>query len=364
MPTRFRLHVLVCALAAFAAGCESTAPQIEAPLDTDAALADYDAVESLLASPDWEAFRALSGRTPFSGSPAAVEAVAALDAPRTLGGARAFAAQVTGGLAGVARDGGPSASPIVSEAHRGATFVYDVHTDRYVVDPEREGAPATGVRFVLYEVDAAGVPVVDVEVGQADLVDEGDASAEDVALHLVVVVEERTVLDYRTTVDIGFVWGEVTVRGFLQGEDGVRLDFDIEARGAQSPAGGTLDVTFDLEVESRGFAIHGSVSGVENGNEGEGDVELIVRHGRYTIEVDVTGAAGQLDGSIFVDDELLATVSGDTADPTILSGDGDALTYAEVLVLHRVLDTVEDVFDLLEDLVDPVDELLLVAIVL
>jgi len=78
----------------------------------------------------------------------------------------------------------------------------------------------------------------------------------------------------------------------------------------------------------------------------------------------MTGAAGQPDGSILLNDELFATGGGDAESPTILSADGDPLTFDEQLVLHRVLDTIEDVFDFLEDLVDPVDELVLVGIIL
>ena len=36
----------------------------------------------------------------------------------------------------------------------------------------------------------------------------------------------------------------------------------------------------------------------------------------------------------------------------------------EVLVLHRIVDTVEDVFDFLEDLIDPIDDLVILGIVL
>jgi hypothetical protein len=363
---RRRPPTTILALAALAAACEpGTAPDLDAVLDTDAALADYDAVESLFASPDWEGFRALGGRTPFSSSAAAVEAVAALDAVGTAGGGRSFAVELSSRLASLAaRSGAPAAAPIISETHRGATFVYDPDTDQYVDDPDREGAPATGVRFVLYEVDDAGLPLVDEEVGHADLVDEGDSSAEDVALRLVVVVHGRTALDYSTTLDIGLLWAEVTVLGFLEGEDGVRLDFDIGARGTQSLAGGTVDVTLDLGVESRGFSITGTVSGIEEGGEGAGEVQLTVRHGQHTIEADLTGTAGQIDGSILLNGELFATVSGDAESPTILSADGDPLTLEEQLVLHRVLDTIEDVFDFLEDLVDPVDEILLAGIIL
>ena len=362
---RRRPYLFPIALAALAAACDSTGPDVDAVLDTDAALADYDAVEAVLTSPDWQAFRALGGRTPFGGSAAGVEAVSGLHALGARDAGRAFARELARDLSAVAAaSGAPAAAPIISDTHRGATFVYDPDADRYVVDPEREGAPETGVRFVLYEVDEAGVPIPEEEIGHADLVDEGDTSAEDVALHLTVTAHERSVLDYRATLEIGVLQAQITVAGFLRSEDGVQLDFDIAARGEQSIAGGALDITFALAVESRGFSVSGTVSGVENGGEGEGDVELTVTHRHHTLDVDVTGTDGQLDGAIHLDGELFATVSGDAKSPTIVSGDGDPLTLAESLVLHRILDGVEDVFDLLEDLVDPVDELVLVGIVL
>lgn len=358
--SRFLLLPLVLLVAACG---ESTAPDIDAMLDGDGVLADYDAVESLLSSPDWQSFQVLSGRTPFSGSAAGVEALAALEVVAGPGGARAFAAELSSRLVDAAA-AAPAAAPIISEAHRGVTFVYDPEADEYVVDADREGAPGTGVRFVLYEVDLAGIPILEEEIGHADLVDDGDGSPHDVALHLTVVTHEETVLDYRTTLDIGLAWGEITVSGFLQNHDGVRLDFDIEARGEHATGGSTLDIAFDLGVESRGFSISGLVSGAEVAGTGEGDVELTVTHRLHTLEVDMAGAAGELDGSIFFDGALFATVTGDAEDPTITSADGDPLTLAETLVLHRVVDTVEDVFDLLEDLVDPVDEIVLVGLVL
>lgn len=355
---------LLLPLALLVAACgESTAPDVDAMLDSDAVLADYDVVESLLASPDWQAFQVLGGRTPFSGSAAGVEAVAALEAVAGPGGARAFAADLSSRLADAAATA-PAGAPIVSETHRGVTFVYDPEADEYVVDSEREGAPATGVRFVLYEVDLAGIPILEEEIGHADLVDEGDGSAEDVALRLTVVTHGDTVLDYRTTLDIGLVWGEITVSGFLQDHGGARLDFDIDARGEHATSGSKLDITFDLGVESRGFSISGSVSGAEEGGTGEAEVALTVTHRRHTLDVDMTGAAGGLDGSIVLDGDLFATVTGNADNPTIISADGDPLTLAEALVLHRVVDTVEDIFDLLEDLVDPVDEIVLVGLVL
>jgi hypothetical protein len=352
------------ALVIFAAACgETTAPDLGLELDTEAAAADYAAFDSVFDSEGWAGFEALGARTPWGASPAGIDAVVGLADART---GRGFATQLARRLTAGAT-GAPTLAPVI-DTYRGSTFVYDPELDEYVVDPERVGAPANGVRFVIYEVDLLGTPIDTDEIGHADLIDEGDESAEDVALRLVVVAHDQTVLDYRTTVDLTLTSGAITVAGFLQGENGPdsghRLDFDIEAVGTRFFDHSTLEVQFDLSVDARDFSIVGTVSGVEDGPEGEGDVDLVVQHGDRSIRADVSGSEGEIDGSIFLDGHLFATVSGDADNPTILSATGEALTPGETFVLLRVMDVLEDVFDFLEDLVDPVDEIVFLGLLL
>ena len=365
MPTTRMIRLCtLAALAGFASACESTtAPDFG--LDFDAAAADYEVVDTLFASAGWAGFAALGARTPFGASPAGIEAVASLGLSANGRSGRGFALALANHMReAVVSSGTPALAPIISATHRGKTFVYDATLDEYVVDALRTGAPATGVRFVVYEVDLTGKPILAEEIGYADLIDEGDASAEDVALRLVVVANNVTVLDYATTLDLGLVQGTLTVQGFLQGENGVRLDFDIEAVGTHFLNQSTLDVTFDLSVDARDFSISGTVSGIEEGVEGEGDVDLTVQHGSHSVRLDVSGAAGQVQGSVFVNDNLFATISGSASNPTILSATGEPLTPRQTLVLLHIVDVVEDVFDFLEDLVDPVDEIVILGIIL
>lgn len=361
--TRRTFRYTSIAVGILVAACDAgTAPDVGTTFDSEATLSAYEAMDSLLTSPGFAGFEALAGRTPFSGSAAAVDAVAAMVVAGRPDAGRAFALALASGL--TADAGGPAAAPIISDAHRGATFVYDPDTDQYAVDPERTDAPATGVRFILYEVDLLGTPIVDEEIGYADLVDEGDESAEDVSLQLTVVANETTVLEYRTTLDIHLTGGTLGVHGALQDEVGRRLDFDIDATATHLADQTSLDVAFELAVDARDFSIVGTVSGVKEGVEGEGTVELIARHGDDSVRLDVDGSGGQIDGSIFVNGSLFATVTGDASHPDIVSATGDALTLREMLVLHRIVDGAEDVFDFLEDLLDPVDNLVLLAIIL
>ena len=354
------------ALGLLVGACQpTTAPDLGIDFDSDATLSAYETVDSLFASPALAGFQALNGRTPFSGSAAAVDVVAALTGSARADAGRAYAL----GLANRVRDigigrTGPAAAPIISDHHRGVTFVYDPDTDEYTQDPERPGAPATGVRFVLYETDLAGFPIVEEEIGYADLIDDGDESVEDVALHLTVVAHETTVLEYTVTLDEVETGGTLAVHGALQDHDGVRLDFDIEATATNVGEQTRLDVAFDLRVDVRDFSVVGSVTGIEEGLEGEGHVELVVRHRTDSIRLSVDGEGGQIDGSVFVNGRLFATVTGDASDPVIASGSGEPLTLRELLVLRHIIDGVEDVFDFLEDLLDPVDELVILAIIL
>jgi hypothetical protein len=361
IPRMTRLSTLA-ALAAFAAACESTTgPEVR--LDFESAAADYAAIDSLFASDGWAGFQALGARTPYGASPAAIEAVASLSGSAEAHTGRAFAVGLAERMR-AASTSGAALSPIISETHRGSTFVYDPALDRYAVDSTRTDAPANGVRFVVYDVDEGGTPIVAEEIGYADLIDEGDASAEDVALRLVVVANDVTVLEYATTLDIGLGQGSLTVAGFVQGDNGARLDFDIAATGRHFFGYSTLDLEFDLAVEARDFSIAGRVSGVQEGVEGEGDVDLMVQHGSHSVRLDVSGENGILDGAVSIDGALYATIDGPAANPTILSADGDALTTEEMLVLWHIVDVVEDIFDFLEDLVDPVDEIVVLGVIL
>lgn len=365
--TRRRSLYSLMALSTLIAACgESTAPNPGPEFDSESTLAAYDSMDSLFASPSLQAFAALSGRTPFGTAPSPVGLAAVLENASVRDGGRAFAVGLVRQLRQVAlSSGGPAAAQIISNTHRGKTFVYDPDEDEYVHDPEREGAPETGVRFVLYETDLFGTPVSEDEIGYTDFYDEGDDSAEDIVLHLSVIAYDTTVLDYRTSLDIQNTGGTLGVHGFLQDPQGGRLDFDIDATSTQVGEGDPLlDVAFELAIDEVDFSITGTVSGVDGEEDGDGAIELIVRHADDSIRLDVETVAGQIDGTVRVNGGVFANITGDEDDPDITSASGEPLTLREILVLHRIIDGVEDVFDFLEDLLDPVDELIIFAIIL
>jgi hypothetical protein len=315
--------------------------------DAEAALEDYAAMDSVLASSGMAGFRALGATSSLDTfGPEIGIALALVDmrSPQGSEGSRAYVRRIA--AAAAALEPGAARSPVISPFSRGKTFVYNPALGRYAPDPDRTDAPTNGVRFLLYAPGQGGIPDVDRVIGHADLIDEGDGSPEDLALRLVVVEEERTVLDYRTT-------GKYD-----------QLDFDLDVQGKDDGGLSTVAITFDMWMDTRDFHISGSVNGLEEGPDGSGDVDITVSHGDESLRVDVTGSDTSLDGTFYLNGGVFATVSGDPDAPSFVGADGEPLTAPEVIVLLRIVDIVEDVFDLFEDLIDPIDELVLLAIIL
>jgi hypothetical protein len=95
-----------------------------------------------------------------------------------------------------------------------------------------------------------------------------------------------------------------------------------------------------------------------------GEIDIQAKHGTDSFRADITGTETSLDGTFYLNGDVFATVSGDPDDPTVEGATGEPLTWAEALVLHQILDSTEDAWDFFEDLMDPVDELVLLAIIL
>lgn len=362
----FLRGIAAAVLALTVAACDTgTSPEMPAELDAEAARAGFEAMQVAMGSDDLSSFRALAGRTPFGGSPAAIGSVALMTTADPGGNGRAFALDLARRMGAVASApaAAPASGPIISGWHRGSTFVYDPDIDEYRPDLTLEGAPSTGVRFLLYEVDAHGKPIPGEEIGYADLVDEGDGSVEDIVLRLRVVQHSTTLLDYRTTLDHDATSAALTVDGFLIG-DGTRLEFDlaVAAEGAQGAA--RIDLDFELGVPEHDLTVVGFVSGVEEDEEGQGDVVLDIRSGADHIGVEMTGANGVLDGTVLVNGAPFALVRGAAGDPDVTNPSGDALTLTEIVLLHGIVKVVEDVFDLVEDLVEPVGAIVLLGFIL
>lgn len=242
----------------------------------------------------------------------------------------------------------------------GRTFVYDTLEDRYVVS-DRAGAPANGVRFVLYAVDTATdeIQLPLSETGYADLT----RSITDQAIMARVeaylgVASAVKVLDYSATVSGTVTAPRITVAGFARNA-GDSLTFSLVS--ALSLANQTIAIDWRAAVPSRGLAsrVQQTISGGDlpsvmidgllqsaSGNVGIGGTILRDTGGTLTVTVN-----GRTFATITVD------AFGDET-PTILNAQGQPLTEQQADMLEDIMDWFEDAFDFYEDLLDPVEHLL------
>ncbi len=316
------------ALLAFVVACDDSAgPESPEAFDARSTVDDYAAIEGVLNAADWQSLGLLAKAAP-AGGPARVGAM-----------------------------GGPAAAPIISDTNRGKTFVYDDVAEDWVVDPDREGAPSNGVRFIVYD-EVAGVPDPSRERGFADLIDEGDDSESDIVLRLRVTEGGTVTLDYGLTADHNETRAFVEATGFVSG-NGETLDFDIQLEGRDV---GPHEITFDLGIDQRSVFVSGRLAGRDDSDDGV--IELMAEHRDHRFDVDFVSEAGTVSGGIDLNRNPFVVVSGPSSDPEFTRPDGSALRPIEILALLRIVDVAEDVFDLIEDVIDPVDEIVLLGLVL
>jgi hypothetical protein len=322
--------------------------------------ANLNAMDAVFTTPAWQSFEALSLRFDLGTVTPAVapgwEALArvevggtALGSDATLTAARRLAAAV-------------SSIPVISPGARGTTFVIDPATGDYTPDPTRTDAPSNGVRFILYGVNPiTGEPLPDDEIGHADLVDEGD-SISGIALRLIVVSGGETYLEYSVSLEGDDTSGAIDIDGYIRDAEH-RLDFELDITGA-SGIQQTFDLDVHLEITSREFEVDVSVSGMEVEGNGSGEIQVFVRHGDESIQIDVVGSDADFSAEFRLNGALFATATGDPENPEILGAGGEPLTADEERVLGHILEAMEDLFEFFGELLVPAAAIILLGIVL
>jgi hypothetical protein len=249
--------------------------------------------------------------------------------------------------------------PVMRPSVLGKTFVYDPARQKYV-SSDRSGAPANGVRFVLYAKAPNGEPNVGREIGHADLTDEARALPSVAGVKLVAVTEGVTRLSYSVDVTLPGQAPRFVVQGFLV-EDGDRLDFTVTA-SEEVLGGGLATVDANLVAVGQDFEVNARVTGTPREDHGDGEVDLTVASSTDRIVVDATTVNGRLDATFTVNGALLARARGNPKHPEITGADGKLLPKEEMLVLAHIVEMSEDVFDFVCELVEPAGVLLLVAL--
>jgi hypothetical protein len=358
-----RAALALCTLVAAACGTDrTTGPDGDARFDAQRLTADVAATERVLSPSVWASFTALSERFDLGAATTSAlagsrEVLGARDG-LTMARSKEIAMATAERLMVATASDVVLASPVLRPGSLGKTYVYDATLRRYVVAPERTGAPENGVRFVLYAVNpVTHEPIVATEIGHADLIDDGAARLTGLGLRLIVVSEGKTYLDYRVAIDGSANTGRLAVTGFLT--DGTtRLDFNIEASGTVGPAGATMNVAFQFAVPAREFNVVGTIEGTHSSGGHLGRVNLAVRSGLTRIDFAVTGDEHTVNATILVNDRIFATVTGSPHDPVIRGAGGRQLTAEEVEALQGILRLVGGLFELFGNLLKPVGAIL------
>ncbi len=256
-----------------------------------------------------------------------------------------------------------AAEPVFPPELLGTTFEWNFLEGHYV-PTERTGAPANGVRFILYAIDPITRVPTDplVETGHLDLTDEGGVN--NTRLGIEAVSGSETLVDY--FIDLTYqllgqndIAVQVTAQGYIS--DGVdQLDF-VLTQGA-TLLGSTETIQMDLVYSLSLLGQNASVT-VEMSGEFDfaGDnpietaaVELRVQNGTEFVDFEMTLASdNSLTGVIKYNGTPVVNIAGTEADPVFTSATGDPLTPEEVASLLDLFEMVGDVFDLVNDIFEP-----------
>ncbi len=341
---------LAIALLAGCAESRVTAPS-EGGFDVVAASAATASLNGLVSGPGITSVAALGARMP-------VELGGASAGPASNAPAAGVAGLALRLLRSLPAADGPFAVQGIRPSVLGRTYVYDPAAHRYVADPTRDGAPANGVRFILYAVDSASQePRVGQETGYADLIDDGAAAGLGVGLHFRAVTGGRTFLDYAFTLTPALGGATLRVAGFLADEQD-RLDFTLSAAAQASGGSASVQVAFAFALPARHFHAAGTIAGASNGAAGALRIDVSVAIGADAIHLTAESNGDAVNAALLVNGRLFATITGDPHHPTIRGEGGRELSPEETRALGDMVGVVYGVLELFEHLLEPVAALL------
>lgn len=336
-------------------GCGDSGPDV--PFNPAGTSADLEAMNSTFASPVFSSFAAFSLQFDAALAPAAplISASAqAFDFRRatTPAGLRAAARRNAERVAALAmpkatnRTFSASSAAIPAEV-AGKTFEY---ADGSYVPGTRPGAPANGVRFLIYAVNPVTFePVLPLaEVGYVELTDLSGSSTQ--AARVIVVSGETTYLDY--TVRVAAATGQVTVAGFVT--DGTnRANLNLLATVTEAAG---LTLLYRVDVPQRGLSIDLglTMTGLDT-QSGTIGINLSVSgpNGRVSMVGEITEAGGTL--TVRVNGNTFATItSSGTADPVITGANGQPLSDDEAAALQEIFEVTGEAFTAFDEMIVPV----------
>ena len=247
--------------------------------------------------------------------------------------------------------------PVIPADFLGRTYVHDP-SEGYYYDLERIGAPANGVRFILYEANPITHEIGQTEIGYVDILDESTNLSPDV--RVVVVSGDIEYMNYTVSpTGVPGIMGGFLVSGFFgDGPDVLDLYLYMEFVTAETTS--TVIVNYSIVVPSSGFGMTANMTSVIDLQTQTESSTIDVSFGvpfytvQMTVGVELTDLGENRSVEILVDSQLFATVtfSGETL--TVVGPDGEALSADHAQAVRNMFDVIEGMLEKFEHFVLPV----------
>lgn len=342
-----RLRMLALAtLAAFAAACgdDPTGPGSDDPFDVEQSSEAFGPMQSALTANDDLA----ADMAYVSGALDTIPAAAwTIEDPAALLG-RWNGTSARGSLVepvfaptlhGVSRVDG-SLQALIPADLLGKTFEWDEVENGYVAT-ERTGAPANGIRFILY--DRTRTPLV--ENGFVDVTDESDPSADRLSVHLEK--DGVTRLDYDVEIVETTSGGSVSVAGFVT-DGAAQVDFDVLEGVTQTSGGFAVDLEASMSLAGQPLSVELAYS-IDFGETIGVSLDAGFVNGANTLVIHLEqNGEGALAGDVEWNGDLVMTVEDDgTGEPAFLGPEGEPLTAAEAQAIEEMFEIAMEGLDFL-----------------
>lgn len=352
--TKRSVTLLVAACVALNA-CGDSGPEV--PFNPTGTSEDIEAVNSAFASPAFASFSTFSmhfdaalGAAPLVSASAQLVNFRRATSAGELRAAAVRSAQRVVALTPASTSSSFSAAIAAIPAEvAGKTYEYSGGS---YVPTDRTGAPANGVRFLIYAVNPVTFEPVEPlqEVGYVQLTDESGSSTQ--AARVVVVSGETTYLDYTVASSATMSGGQITVAGYVT--DGtIRANINLRSTVTQS-AGLTLlytldvpqrDVSINLTIGMTGFDQESATINIDLGMSGP--------NGSVSMSGQLTQTGGTL--TVRVNGDQFATIaSTGGSEPTITGADGQPLTDGDVEALQGIFAVTGEAFIAFDMMLVPV----------
>lgn len=230
----------------------------------------------------------------------------------------------------------------------GQTLVYDANQRSWVIDSERTGAPADGVRIIWYTTDAVENFILPLtEQGYIDLTDEDDGTGSRIGILMVATPGDEVIADFTERLDstttATSVVTDFLATGFFVGS-GETIDFEVDYAVSTDTLSGDSDLAIDVTLDGADGLYTLAIDGTETGSDGSISQNItaeITGVGTATVlNLDIAQNATGLQsggGTLVCDGDVVVqiTVEGNNfryADPTGAALGGGASADVDYLV--------------------------------